>query len=92
MNTLKTILNRAVNIKLMMRQVTTGKKKEKLPLFMNMSPGSFPSNGIFGQKMKSTPNMTRKIPIIINNLPILSNPDIILNYTIAVDHFIFEAI
>jgi len=58
-----------VNTALITRQVTKGKKNWKFPLLMNISPGSFPKNGVWCQKVKSKPKRIRKTPPKIKSLP-----------------------
>jgi len=66
MSNLIIILAIRVSTPLRIRQVTEGKCNWKRPLFINMSPGSFPENGSWCPKVKSKPNTTRKTPARIN--------------------------
>jgi hypothetical protein len=59
-----------VSTMLIIMQVTIGKKNWKLPLFTNMSPGSFPKKGIRCQKNNRKPRKTRKAPPRVRILPI----------------------
>jgi hypothetical protein len=62
----------------MSRQVTQGKYTVKFPRRKKTSPGSLPSQGIFGMNRKRTPKAVRIKPKRIKIFPQFWNPNISL--------------